>query len=195
MIFARYKFRHIEHNNTTLCTHFQFITRARLTLGAVSNLHSTNCSCAPSVVWNLHFILVHPILITKDTVGVLITNRETPRDAHQSDRRARNLALRRGWCQSIAKAPKGTFTSGTVADQRSANDFRNPPNRCHSSPGGEREHVEGKTVEGHELVRGGCKRDRRLRAPSLMHTADPDSLVPDSNLILAALSPDRSRYK
>ena len=32
MLFVRYKFRHIEHNNTTLHTFFQFITRARLTL-------------------------------------------------------------------------------------------------------------------------------------------------------------------
>ena len=40
-------------------TLFQFITRARLIL--VDDLYSTNCSGAPSVVWNSHFILVHPI--------------------------------------------------------------------------------------------------------------------------------------
>ena len=33
MFFVWYKFQHIEHNNTTLRTHFsKFITRARLTL-------------------------------------------------------------------------------------------------------------------------------------------------------------------
>ena len=64
--FVRYKFRHIEHNNTTLCMHFSdlslvYIWHLSMTQqnGAVSNRYSTNCSSAPSVVWNPHFILVH----------------------------------------------------------------------------------------------------------------------------------------
>ena len=32
--------------------------------GAVSNLYTTNCSVAPSVVWNPHFILVHLVHVT-----------------------------------------------------------------------------------------------------------------------------------
>ena len=66
MLFVRYKFRDIEHNNTTLCTHFSnssLVHAWHLLMtqqdDAVSNLCDTNCSRAPSVVWNPHFILVH----------------------------------------------------------------------------------------------------------------------------------------
>ena len=65
MLFARYKFRHIEHN-TTPCPHFSDLSLVRvwhllttLQNGAVSNLYNTNCSGAPSVVWNLHFTPAH----------------------------------------------------------------------------------------------------------------------------------------
>ena len=71
MFFVRYKFRHFEHNNTTLCTHFSNISLVSLWLmlmtqqnGAVSNIYSTNCSGAPSVVWNPHFLLVHMVKST-----------------------------------------------------------------------------------------------------------------------------------
>ena len=37
--------------------------------GVVSNFYSTNCSSAPSVVWNPHFILVHPVI----TLYILLT--------------------------------------------------------------------------------------------------------------------------
>ena len=59
MLFVRYKFWHIVHNNTTLSTHSSNLSLARIwnllmtrQNGAVSNLCSTNCSGAPSVVWN-----------------------------------------------------------------------------------------------------------------------------------------------
>ena len=65
MLFVRCKFRHIEHNNTTLCTHFSNLSLVRvwhwLTTqqnGTVLNLYSTNCPGAPSVVTNPNFILV-----------------------------------------------------------------------------------------------------------------------------------------
>ena len=64
MLFVRYKFWHIEHNNTTLCTHFSKLSLVSVwhlmkqQKGALSNLYSTNCSDAPSVVWNPHFVLV-----------------------------------------------------------------------------------------------------------------------------------------
>ena len=64
MLFVRYKFRHIEHNNTTLCTQFSNLLQFSnfpLSTSAlvwhlsmtqqnavVSNLYSANCSGAPS---------------------------------------------------------------------------------------------------------------------------------------------------
>ena len=60
MLFVRYKFRHIEHNNTTLYTLVRVWHLSKTQQdGAVSNLHGTNCSGAPSVVWNPHFLLIH----------------------------------------------------------------------------------------------------------------------------------------
>ena len=65
MHFVRYKFRHIEHDNTTLCNTFPIYHPCssdtcwwhhKMT---VSNLYSTNCSGSPTVVWNRCFILVH----------------------------------------------------------------------------------------------------------------------------------------
>ena len=51
--------------NTTLCTHFSNLSFVRVWRllktqqnSTVSNLQSTNCSGAPSVVWNSHFKLV-----------------------------------------------------------------------------------------------------------------------------------------
>ena len=41
---------------------------------AVSNLCSTNCSGAPSVVWNPHFVLVHLVLKVLDLVLTLVKN-------------------------------------------------------------------------------------------------------------------------
>ena len=70
MLFFQNKFRHIEQNNTTLCTHFSNLSPVRiwhlLTQQniAAPNLYSTNCSVAPSVVWNPHFILVNLVYIS-----------------------------------------------------------------------------------------------------------------------------------
>ena len=67
-LFVRYKFRHIEQDNTTLRTHFsnlQLVHVWHLLVtqqnSAVLSLYGTNCSGAPSVVWNSHFIFVHLI--------------------------------------------------------------------------------------------------------------------------------------
>ena len=69
MLFVRYKFRHVEHNNTTPCIQFSNLSLVRvrhlLTTQqncAVSNLYSTNCSGAPSVVSNPYFTLVHLVV-------------------------------------------------------------------------------------------------------------------------------------
>ena len=69
MLFVRYKFWLIEHNNTTLSVHFSNLSLVcvwHLSMtqqnGAVLNLRTTNCSVAPSVVWNPHFVLVHLII-------------------------------------------------------------------------------------------------------------------------------------
>ena len=71
MLFVRHKFRHIEHNNATLCTQFpnlSFVLVWHLLMtqqnDAVSNLHRANFSGAPSVVWNSYFIFVHLVAIT-----------------------------------------------------------------------------------------------------------------------------------
>ena len=69
MLFVRYKFRQIEHNNKTLCTHFPIYHSCVSDTcwwhknGAVPNLHNTNCSGAPPVVWNPHLILVHLVTL------------------------------------------------------------------------------------------------------------------------------------
>ena len=72
MLFVRYKFRHIQHN-TTLFIHFSNLSLVCIwhllmtqQNGVVANLHSTNCSGAPSVVWNPHFIFVY--LVHKDKI-------------------------------------------------------------------------------------------------------------------------------
>ena len=72
MLLVWYKFRHIEHNNTTLCIHFSNLSPVRVwhlmtqQNDAVSNLYSINCSGAPSVVWNPHSILVHPVKLCQN---------------------------------------------------------------------------------------------------------------------------------
>ena len=75
MLFVRYKFRHIEHNNTTLCTHFSNLSLVRVSHSlmtqqnsALSNFHSTTGSGSPSVVWNPHFILVHLVKLNCSTI-------------------------------------------------------------------------------------------------------------------------------
>ena len=81
------KFRRFVHNNTTLCTHFSnlLLVRARhLSMtqqsGAVPNLRGTNCSRAPSVVRNPHFILAHLVYINRlFEVVKLFVPIETPR--------------------------------------------------------------------------------------------------------------------
>ena len=73
MLFVRYKFHHIEHNNTTLCIiHFSNLSLLRVwhllmsqQNGAVSNFYTTNCSGALSVVWNPYFILAHLVLLLR----------------------------------------------------------------------------------------------------------------------------------
>ena len=66
MLFVWYKFRHVERNNIVLCSHLSNLSLVRIQHllmtqqnAAVSNFCSTNCSGAPSVVWNPHFILIH----------------------------------------------------------------------------------------------------------------------------------------
>ena len=89
MLFVRYKFRHIEQNNTTLCTHFSNLSPVRvwhlLTTqqnGAVSSLYSKNCSGAPSIVWNPHFILAH---LVRYTLLDFYYNSDTPASNNRQD--------------------------------------------------------------------------------------------------------------
>ena len=68
MFFVRYKFRHIERSNTIRCTHYSDLSFVRIwhllmtqPNCAMSKPYSRNCSGAPSVIWNLHIVLVHPV--------------------------------------------------------------------------------------------------------------------------------------
>ena len=67
--------RDIEHNNTTLYTHFSNLSRLTLVHvwhlmtqqnDAVSNPYNTNCTSAPSIIWNRHYILAH--LVNSDHI-------------------------------------------------------------------------------------------------------------------------------
>ena len=61
VLFVRFKFRYIEYNNTTLHNvHTCLISHSCASDTCWwQNLYSTNCSGAPSVVRNLHFIFVY----------------------------------------------------------------------------------------------------------------------------------------